>query len=114
MFKKRLKINGVLKTIITDPEKSLADVLRKQLLLTGTKVGCNKGECGACNVILDGKVTRACITRIKRVPDDAEIITIEGIGDPDNLHPLQLGWMVHGAANVDSVLQDLLSQPRFY
>lgn len=98
MFKKRLKINGVLKTIITDPEKSLADVLRKQLLLTGTKVGCNKGECGACNVILDGKVTRACITRIKRVPDDAEIITIEGIGDPDNLHPLQLGWMVHGAA----------------
>jgi aldehyde oxidoreductase len=98
MFKKRLNINGILKTIITDPETTLADVLRKQLLLTGTKVGCGKGECGACNVIMNGKVVKSCITRMKRVPDEAEIITIEGIGTQDNLHPLQLAWMVHGAA----------------
>lgn len=98
MFKRVLKINGVTKTIITDPETRLSDVLRKQLLLTGTKVGCNRGECGACNVILNGKVTRACITRMKRIENDSEIITIEGIGSHDNLHPLQLGWMVHGAA----------------
>lgn len=98
MLKKVLKINGVLKTIITDPEAKLSDVIRKQLLLTGTKVGCGIGECGACNVILNGKVTRSCITKIGRVPDDSEIITIEGIGQPDNLHPLQLAWMVHGAA----------------
>lgn len=98
MFKKVLKINGVLKTVITDPEAKLSDVIRKQLLLTGTKVGCGIGECGACNVIMDGKVVRSCITRMKRVPDEAEIVTIEGIGEPDNLHPLQLAWMVHGGA----------------
>lgn len=98
MFKKVLKINGVLKTIITDPEVKLSDVLRKQLLLTGTKVGCGIGECGACNVIMNGKVTRSCITRMKRVPDEAEIITIEGIGNHKNLHPLQLAWMIHGGA----------------
>ena len=98
MIKKVLKINGISKTIITEPEAALSDVLRKQLSLTGTKVGCGKGECGACNVIMDGKVIRSCITRMKRVADDAEIITIEGIGDNDNLHPLQLGWMVHGGA----------------
>lgn len=98
MFKRNLKINGTMRTIITDPEEKLSNVLRKQLLLTGTKVGCGIGECGACNVILNGKVVRSCITKMKRVADEAEIITIEGIGDPDNLHPIQLAWMVHGAA----------------
>ena len=68
------------------------------MLLTGTKVGCGKGECGACSVILDGKVVRSCITKMKRVPDEAEIITIEGVGDQNHLHPLQLAWMIHGAA----------------
>ncbi|CAH2213313.1 molybdopterin-dependent aldehyde oxidoreductase [Tepidibacter aestuarii] len=98
MLKKNLKINGVLKTIVVSPNTTLADVLRKQLLLTGTKVGCGKGECGACNVILNGKVAKACIVRMKRVENESEIITIEGIGSPDNLHPVQLGWMIHGAA----------------
>ncbi|MEJ8553025.1 molybdopterin-dependent aldehyde oxidoreductase [Tepidibacter sp. Z1-5] len=98
MLKKKLKINGVLKTIIVSPDATLADVLRKQLLLTGTKVGCGKGECGACNVILNGKVSKACIVRMKRVENESEIITIEGIGSSDNLHPVQLAWMIHGAA----------------
>ena len=77
MIKKTLKINGVLKTIITNSNTTLADVLRKQLLLTGTKVGCGKGECGACNVIMDGKVVKSCIVRMKRVPNESEIVTIE-------------------------------------
>ncbi len=98
MLKKTLKINGVSKTIITNSDTTLADVLRKQLLLTGTKVGCGKGECGACNVIMDGKVVKSCIVRMKRVPNEAEIVTIEGIGSAEDLHPLQLGWMVHGGA----------------
>ncbi|AZV57340.1 molybdopterin-dependent aldehyde oxidoreductase [Clostridium sp. AWRP] len=98
MLKKYLIINGVKRTIIADPEGSLADALRKQAFLTGTKVGCRKGECGACSVILNGKVVRSCITKMKRVPDEAEIITIEGVGDEKHLHPLQLAWMVHGAA----------------
>ncbi len=69
MLKKVLKINGVNRTIIVNPEISLADVLRKQLSLTGTKVGCGKGECGACNVIMNGKVVKSCITKMKRVPN---------------------------------------------
>lgn len=98
MLKRIFFINGIKKNLVVDPESSLADVLRKQLLLTGTKVGCNKGECGACSVILNGKVVRSCITKMKRVPNESEITTIEGVGTEKNLHPLQLAWMVHGAA----------------
>lgn len=98
MLRLVLKVNSKEQTLICNPEESLADVLRKQLLLTGTKVGCGKGECGACNVILNGKVVKSCITRMKRVTDGSEIMTIEGLGTKDNLHPLQISWMVHGAA----------------
>ncbi len=98
MLKRTFFINGEEKTIIADPNTSLAEVIRKQLGLTGTKVGCGKGECGACSVILNGKVVRSCITKIKRIPDESQIITIEGIGTKDKLHPLQLAWMIHGAA----------------
>jgi aldehyde oxidoreductase len=98
MIKKTLFINGVETRAVVDPNSSLADFLRKQMYLTGTKVGCNKGECGACSVILDGKVIRSCITKMKNVKEDSEIITIEGVGTRDNLHPVQLAWMIHGAA----------------
>jgi aldehyde oxidoreductase len=84
--------------VIVDQEETLANVLRNQLKLTGTKVGCGEGQCGACNVIMNGKLVRSCVTKMKRVPDGAEIHTIEGLGQPGNLHPLQLAWMVHGAA----------------
>jgi len=98
MLNKVLIINGVKKNVIVSPEATLADVLRKQLFLTGTKVGCGKGECGACNVILDGKVVKSCIVRMKRVADEAAITTIEGIGSQDDLHDIQFAWMIHGAA----------------
>lgn len=98
MKKKVLKINGVDRTLLIDQESTLADVLRKQLMLTGCKVGCGNGQCGACSVIMDGKVVRACTRKLKGIPDNAEIQTIEGIGTPDNLHPLQLAWMGHGCA----------------
>jgi aldehyde oxidoreductase len=98
MQKVTLTINGMSKTMIVDPEATLADVLRKQALLTGTKVSCNDGHCGACSVILDGKLTLACVTRMKRVPDGAKVLTVEGIGTPDNLHPIQMALMIHGAA----------------
>jgi aldehyde oxidoreductase len=98
MLKRTLYINGLETKAVIDPESKLSEFLREQMHLTGTKVGCNKGECGACSVILDGKVVRACITKMKNVREDAEIITIEGVGSRDNLHPLQLAWMVHGGA----------------
>jgi aldehyde oxidoreductase len=98
MQKRTLEINGVKKTIIFDQESSLADVLRDQLGLTGVKVGCGAGQCGCCNVILDGKLVKSCITKMKRVSDGARLLTIEGMGAPDNLHPIQLAWTVHGGA----------------
>ena len=96
MIKKMLHINGMPKTVIAEPDTLLADVLREQLKLTGTKVGCGQGQCGCCSVILDGKVVRSCITKMKRVEDGARVTTIEGIGTPDNLHALQMAWTVHG------------------
>jgi aldehyde oxidoreductase len=98
MIKKNLCINGKSQMLLVDPDASLADVLREQLKLTGTKVGCGEGQCGACTVIMDGKVIRSCVTKMKRVPDEASVTTIEGIGSPDKLHPIQLAWTVHGGA----------------
>jgi aldehyde oxidoreductase len=91
-----LTINGIPKSILVDPEDDLAKVLREQLGLTGTKIGCGAGQCGACSVLLDGKVVRACITKMSRVADNANITTIEGLGTPENLHPLQVAWINYG------------------
>lgn len=99
MIEKTLYINGVKKYIKADPEETLANVLREQFLLTGTKIGCGgAGECGACTVIWDGMPVRSCLYTMDRMPDNAQIITIEGVGTAESLHPLQLSWMVHGAA----------------
>ena len=67
MEKKILNINKILRTIIANPEASLADVLRGQLGLTGAKVGCGMAQCGACSVIMDGKVVRSCVTKMNKV-----------------------------------------------
>ena len=92
-----LNINGANRIFICDPQKdSLADVLRR-MGLTGTKVGCDKGVCGACTVILDGKLVRSCVKKISAVPEYARVLTIEGIGTPTNLHPIQVAWMNLGA-----------------
>lgn len=98
MIKRILKVNGVERTVIAEQDASLADVLRENLFLTGTKIGCGKGECGACSVIMNGKVIRSCITKMKQVPEGAAITTIEGVGTPGNLHALQLAWIVHNGA----------------
>lgn len=98
MIKKPLIINGIQRIILVEETETLAAVLRERLLLTGCKIGCGQGHCGACNVILDGKVTRSCIVKMKRVPDNANITTIEGIGTVSHMHPLQVAWMAVGAA----------------
>jgi aldehyde oxidoreductase len=98
MIKKVLHINGMPRTVIAQPEAMLAEVLREQLNLTGTKVGCGQGQCGCCSVILNGKVVRSCITKFRRLEDGSLVTTIEGVGTPDNLHALQMAWTVHGGA----------------
>ena len=93
-----LTINGVERHVVCDPEKdSLAAVLRR-MGLTGVKIGCGTGVCGACSVILNGEVVRSCTKKMKRVPEFSEITTIEGIGTPQHLHPLQQAWITYGGA----------------
>ena len=95
--KMTLNINGADRTFICDPEKdTLAGVLRR-LGLTGTKIGCGAGLCGACSVILDGKVIRSCTKKIKTVKEYSNVITVEGIGSAMNPHPLQYAWVNLGA-----------------
>lgn len=97
LSQKRLFINGVEYNIMVSAEASLATVLREQLGLTGTKVGCGEGQCGVCSVLLNGKVVRSCATKMRRVEEGSAITTIEGIGTMDNLHPIQKAFSLHGA-----------------
>jgi len=64
MIRRTIKVNGVDKDVVTDPDQSLANVLREQMGLTGTKIGCGQAQCGCCNVILDNKLVRSCVTRM--------------------------------------------------
>ena len=91
--KKVLYINGIKRTLLVNPDSSLASVLREQLLLTGCKVGCNQGQCGTCTIILNNKAVRSCIVKMKKVEDESVVQTIEGLSEGDDLHPLQVAWM---------------------
>ncbi|UCC66983.1 MAG: (2Fe-2S)-binding protein [Deltaproteobacteria bacterium] len=75
---------------------TLLELIRDELGLTGTKEGCEIGECGACTVLLDGKPVYACLILAPKV-DGREVITIEGIGEEGKLHPLQEAFLTHGA-----------------
>jgi carbon-monoxide dehydrogenase small subunit len=84
-----IKVNGREHRLDVDPAASLLTVLREQLFITGPKVGCETGDCGTCNVIIDGKLRRACLTNAMTV-NACEIITVEGVGGNGALHPLQI------------------------
>lgn len=98
MIRKTFVINGVQRTMMVNESETLATFLRERLLLTGCKIGCGEGHCGACNVIVDGKVARSCLMKLSKIKDGAEITTIEGIGTISDMHPLQVAWMAHGCA----------------
>ena len=98
MIQRKLLVNGIERTVFVEESDFLSTVIRNGLHLTGTKVGCGQGQCGACTVILDGKLVRSCITKMNRVPDGAVVTTVEGIGTPADLHAIQMAWMVHGGA----------------
>lgn len=90
------KVNGKPRTIITDPGRSLLEVLREDLHLTGTKFGCGEGQCRACTVWINGESAPSCITSIGDV-DKADIVTIEGLANGDQLHPVQEAFLAEGA-----------------
>ena len=89
-------VNGKQVTLQIESDELLVDVLRDRLDLTGTKIGCNEGECGACTVIMDGKAVLSCLIPAMRAQGQ-EITTIEGLSDGDILHPLQQAFVEHGA-----------------
>jgi len=88
----RFEVNGETVTVSAMPEESLLGVLRERLDLTGTKFGCGSGYCGACTVILDGEVVRACVTPVTEA-EGKEVLTIEGLAKNGSLHPLQDEFM---------------------
>ena len=92
----RLKVNGENYDIVIAPYRTLLDVLRDELRLTGSKKGCDAGDCGACTVLLDGKPVNACLVLAATV-QDAEILTIEGLAQNGKLHPLQQAFISEGA-----------------
>jgi xanthine dehydrogenase YagT iron-sulfur-binding subunit len=89
-----LNVNGRERMLEADVRTSLLDALRHHLGLTGTKKGCDHGQCGACTVLVNGRRINACLT-LACMHDDDEIVTIEGIGSPEELAPLQAAFVAH-------------------
>jgi carbon-monoxide dehydrogenase small subunit len=92
----RINVNGTWREVVTPPGRLLLDLLREDLGLTGTKKGCEKGECGACTVLMNGKAVVSCLIPASKA-DGAEILTVEGMAQGDRLHPLQQAFWQEGA-----------------
>jgi len=91
-----LTINGQTRSLAVEPWTTLLDLLREGEQLTGTKKGCDHGQCGACTVLIDGKRVNSCLT-LAVVRDGASVTTIEGMASGDGPHPLQQAFMDHDA-----------------
>ena len=91
-----LTVNGTRRVLTLDPRSSLLDVLRDRLDLTGTKKGCDHGQCGACTVLIDGRRIVSCLT-LAVLTDGASITTVEGLAKDGTLHPLQQAFIDHDA-----------------
>ena len=91
-----LRVNGEEQELFIHPHQTLAEVLREELQLTGTKLSCNEGACGTCTVLLDGLPVRSCLL-LAADAEGREITTIEGLSRDGNLHPLQASFVEHYA-----------------
>ena len=89
-------VNGEPKAVSTAPERTLLEVLREDLGLTGTKYGCGEGQCGACTVLVDGRTAHSCLVPVADV-EGSKIVTIEGLARGDKLHPLQEAFLAESA-----------------
>ena len=89
-----LRVNGTDHQVMLDPRTTLLDALRERLHLTGTKKGCDQGQCGACTVIVDGRRITSCLT-LAVMQQGHDITTIEGLGTPKNMHPMQAAFVKH-------------------
>lgn len=89
-----LNVNGKEHRLSLDPRTTLLDALREHLHLTGTKKGCDHGQCGACTVHVDGRRVNSCL-KLAAMAEGTKVTTIEGLGDPDRLHPMQRAFVEH-------------------
>jgi xanthine dehydrogenase YagT iron-sulfur-binding subunit len=89
-----LEVNGTVRELELDPRTTLLDALREHLHLTGSKKGCDQGQCGACTVIVDGRRVTSCLT-LAVMQQGHRITTIEGLGAPEQLHPMQAAFVKH-------------------
>ncbi|MBE9606933.1 aldehyde dehydrogenase iron-sulfur subunit [Acetobacteraceae bacterium H6797] len=94
MMSTRITINGEEQTLSLDTRTTLLDALREHLHLTGSKKGCDHGQCGACTVLVNGRRINSCLT-LAVMHDGDEVVTIEGIGTPTELHPMQEAFVRH-------------------
>jgi len=91
-----LTVNGQTRTVTTDPQRPLLDVLREDLQLTGVKYGCGEGQCGSCTVLVDGKPTPSCTTPVEQAAGKT-VLTIEGLAKDGALHGVQEAFLAEGA-----------------
>ena len=96
-MKLSIRVNEKTCSVEAPPMKRLLDVLREDLHLTGTKEGCGEGECGACTVVIEGRIVNSCLVPVAQV-NGAEITTIEGVAHDDQLHAVQQAFIQHGGA----------------
>ncbi len=92
-----MTVNGTSHTVVTHPVARLLDVLREDLKLTGTKEGCGEGECGACSILMNGRVINSCLVPVVQA-QGAVIVTVEGLSEGEKLSPLQDAFLTHNAA----------------
>ena len=88
-------VNGKTRSLEAEPERRLLWALRIDMELTGAKYGCGSGYCGSCTVVVDGRAVRSCATSLEKV-EGKRVLTIEGLADGDDLHPLQRAFVEHG------------------
>lgn len=108
-----LRINGEAHEVLTEPHRTLLEVLRDDLGLTGTKENCLEAECGVCTVLLDGRAVNACILLAAQC-QGREIVTIEGLAKDGELHPLQRAFVEHGAVQCGYCIPGMILSAKAY
>ena len=108
-----LKVNGEIREVFVEPWRTLAEVLRDELGLLGTKISCAAGDCGACNILLDGKIVSSCLLLAPQA-QGKEVLTIEGLASEGGLHPLQEAFIERFAVQCGYCIPGMILTAKAY